>query len=102
MAKDRLTLHSELKTILGSSNVYFQPPASLIMKYPCIIYKRDADEAIYADDIKYSVMKRYLVTVVDRDPDSLVPDKVSKLPYCKAQKPYTVDGLNHFVYVLYY
>ena len=48
MAKDRLILHDELITLLGSSNVYFQPPTSIKMNYPCIIYK--------LDDVEYTPM----------------------------------------------
>lgn len=102
MAKDRLTLHDELKAVLGSSKVYFQLPASLKLEYPCIIYKRDADNPFYADDKRYLGMKRYLITVVDKDPDSIIPDKMLQFPYCSFTSHYTVDNLNHDVYSLYY
>lgn len=102
MAKDRLTLHNELITILGSNKVYFQPPSTIKMDYPCIIYKKDADNPTYANDKRYLGMKRYLVTVVDRNPDSLIPDKVVQLPYCAFVNHLTVDNLNHDIYALYY
>lgn len=102
MAKDRLTLHNELIKILGSNKVYFQPPSSVILQYPCIIYKKDASKDIYANDEKYFWMRRYLITVVDRDPDSPIPDKVLNMKYCKFVNHYTVDNLNHDIYSLYY
>ena len=35
----RIDLGNKLKEILGSSNVYFQPPDNLKMVYPCIRYR---------------------------------------------------------------
>ena len=102
MAKDRLTLHSKLTALLGSNKVYFQPPASVVLSYPCIVYKRDDSDTIYADGIQYRFMKRYLITVIDKDPDSLIPDKVLALPYCKFVNHFTVDNLNHDLYNIYY
>jgi len=102
MAKDRLSLHNKLKEILGSNNVYFQPPSSIRLNYPCIIYKQDAYGTFYANDKKYYGMKRYLITVVDANPDSSIPDKVLKMQYCGFLNNLAVDGLNHTIYSLYY
>lgn len=102
MARDRLALHDELIDLLGSSNVYFQPPTSLTLSYPCITYKRDAVDSIYANDRRYMGMKRYLITIIDRDPDSHIPDKMFEFPYCSFETNYAVDGLNHDIYSLYY
>ena len=53
MAKDRLSLHEKLIAILGYPNVYFQPPPTLVLKYPCIIYKLDDISTFHANDKKY-------------------------------------------------
>lgn len=102
MAKDRLFLHNKLVSVLGSTNVYFQPPSNTSLNYPCIIYKKAAEDPIYANDKTYLGLNRYLVTVVDRNPDSLIPNKVVQLPYCKFVDNLTVDNLNHNIYSLYY
>ena len=78
----RLELQAVLTGILGSNNVYFQPPPTVQMEYPAIVYHRDYEQTDHADDIPYKRMKRYLVTVIDRDPDSGIPDKISALPLC--------------------
>ena len=52
--RSRLDLHEKLVEILGSRNVYFQPPATVKMQYPCIIYKRNVMDAAYANNSKYS------------------------------------------------
>ena len=36
----RLQLHEELCSVLGSRNVYFQPPETIKLTYPCIIYSK--------------------------------------------------------------
>jgi hypothetical protein len=98
----RLELQTTLEDILGSSNVYFQPPANIEMKYPCIVYLRDGRQSRFADNHNYSKLKRYQVTIIDRDPDSLVPDRVAELPLCVFTRFFTAENLNHDVYDLYF
>lgn len=99
----RLQLQTELETILDSKNVYFQPGATIKMKYPCIIYKRDGSKSFFAGDRLYHGKTRYLITVVDPDPDSPFPDTLSEhFPYCSFSAHYATDSLNHDSYTLYY
>ena len=95
---------SRLQAILEElvDNVYFQPPENLKLVYPCIIYSRSAADTKFADDSPYAHMKRYQVTVIDKNPDSLIPDSVAMLPMCIFDRHYKADNLNHDVYVLYY
>jgi len=96
----RLELHTLL---LGmATNVYFQPPPTVMMKYPCIVYKRDYNNTEFADDKPYTHRKRYMVTVIDSDPDSEIPAKVAELPLCLFDRFYTADNLNHDVYKLFF
>jgi hypothetical protein len=98
----RLELHGILVSLLGSNNVYFQPPATLQMQYPCIVYKRDSASTVFADDHPYRRVQRYLVTVIDRNPDSIIHEKVGELPLCVYDRFYTADNLNHDVYRLFF
>lgn len=91
----RLDLHAMLINILGSQHVYFQPPSNMKMVYPCIVYQRDRAKTEFADDNPYLYAKRYQVTVIDRNPDSGIPDKVAALPKCLFSAFYTADNLNH-------
>lgn len=43
-------LRSIVKQRCGSENVYYQPPANLRMKYPCICYKLEKIRSPKADD----------------------------------------------------
>jgi hypothetical protein len=72
------------------------------MQYPCIVYSRDMALSSFADNIPYRRTKRYQVTVMDRDPDSLIPDKVADLPRCTLNRFFTQDGINHDVFQLYF
>jgi len=96
----RLQLQSLLETI--TARVYFQPPTNISLQYPCIIYRRDSAKSEFANNEKYRYTKRYQVTVIDRDPDSVLPDKVAALPLCAFDRFYTADGLNHDVYNLFF
>lgn len=98
----RHQLQSILEAVLGSRNVYFQPPEAFKMAYPCIRYERDNAKSVFANNAPYRHTKRYQVTVIDRDPDSAIPDRVAALPLCTFSRHYTADGLNHDVYSLYF
>lgn len=98
----RLELQTLLEGILGSRNVYFQPPASIRMNYPAIVYSRSDIVNTHANNAVYAQTKAYEVVVIDFDPESQIVDKVSKLPMCMFDRHYTVDNLNHDVFVLYF
>jgi hypothetical protein len=96
----RLDLHQILQTI--TQFVYFQPPTNVKLQYPCIVYKRGFADTTFADDSPYNHTKRYMITVIDPDPDSKIPDKVAALPMSLFNRFYTADDLNHDVYNVYF
>ena len=96
----RVELQALLETL--APNVYFQPPANIIMEYPCIVYKRDSAETEFADNSLYCHTKRYQVTVIDRDPDSPIPDEVAALPMTRFERFFTADNLNHDVFNIFF
>jgi hypothetical protein len=98
----RLELQAILTEILQTDQVYFQPPPSVHMDYPCIVYRRDYEQTQFADDKPYARKKRYQVTVIDRDPDSGIPDKIAELPLCVYDRFYTAENLNHDVFKLFF
>lgn len=98
----RLDLQAVLSALLGSGNVYFQKPPTTGMQYPCIIYNLDDIDAKHANNLPYNRQKRYQVTVIDEDPDSLIPDTIGALPLCSFDRYFTADNLNHYVYQLFF
>jgi hypothetical protein len=98
----RLELHEKLVSVLGTRYVYFQPPESVKMKYPAIVYERSDIPNKFANDDVYLQTIKYKVTVVDRDPDSEVVERMSKFKTARFEKHYVVDGLNHDTFTIYY
>jgi hypothetical protein len=94
----------ELQQLLESftDNVYFQPPENVKLEYPCIIYKRDFANTEFADNAPYNYVLRYMITVIDRDPDSDIPAMVASMPLCVFNRFYTADNLNHDVYNVFF
>lgn len=100
--RPRTELQTILETLLGSDKVYFQPPSTVSLSYPCIIYQRSNAVTKFADNNPYKYDKRYQVTIIDKNPDSLIPDKVAKLQKCIFERHFKVDNLNHDVFVIYF
>src|SRR3954468_467771 len=96
----RLNLQLLLEGI--TEHVYFQPPANILMQYPCIRYERDNSNVKHAGNIPYTHHKRYQVTVIDRNPDSELPDIVEKLPFCSIDRYFASENLNHYVFTLFF
>lgn len=102
MATRQEQLQSELEELLGSKNVYYQPPESKKMVYPAIRYSMKDIKSTYANNIMYSRMNCYELVVIDRLPDNEVIDKLLQIPYCTFNRHYVADNLNHDVFILYY
>ena len=98
----RLELQSKLEEILGSSNVYYQPPENKKIEYPAIIYSKGKIDKDYANNTAYRLKTRYDLIVVDKRPDSPVIQKLLSLPYCSYDRQYKSDNLNHDSLTLYY
>ena len=99
---NRLNLQTTLENILGSRNVYYQPPESVKMQYPAIVYFRNSIENNHANDSVYNQNVSYEIIVIYKDPDSEIPIAVSQLPLCKFNRRYTADNLYHDVLIIYY
>ena len=98
----RLQLHEVLCEILGTRNAYFQPPASVQMKYPAIVYGLDDIKNTFANDGVYSSLRRYSVTVIDKNPDSPIVSRVATIKTCRFNRHYEKDNLNHDVFTIYF
>lgn len=95
MKDSRLELHEKLCEILGSRNVYYQPPESIKIVYPAIVYERSGIPIKHGDDIPYLKRYEYNVTVIDKNPDSEIVEKLSEFKYSRFVRHYAADGLNH-------
>ena len=98
----RPNLQTKLEEILGSRNVYFQPPESIKLKYPAIIYSLSDIRNMHASNTIHKKDMVYMLTYIDEDPDSENVEKISNLPYCEFDRFYTSDNLNHYIFTIYY
>lgn len=98
----RLELQALLEVLLGSRNVYFQEPQNVKMQYPAIVYHLSDIKTRHASNLPYQQTDQYLVTVIDKDPDSEIKAKVQRLPLCSFERKFVVDKLNHFNFNLFY
>lgn len=98
---DRTQLQNKLEDILGSRNVYYQPPNNLVMSYPAIRYSLSNIDIDHANNSMYLQSKRYELILIDKKPDSPVINKLLELPMCSFSNHYKADNLNHYVFQLY-
>lgn len=97
----RLELHDELLKFVP--NVYFQPPSTIQMTYPCIVYNKTGKSRHFANDVVYLSQQEYRLMLIEKNPDSVVADNIEKhFQHCAISQYYTVDNLNHTTLNLYY
>lgn len=98
----RSDFHALLVQALGSTNIYFQPPESIKLKYPCIVYDLSDFETTRANNALYSLKDEYSVTVIDPDPDSSIPRALIEMPFSSVRRTFRTDNLNHTVFTIYF
>lgn len=99
--RTRLDLQNKLVELLGNNHVYYQPPESLKMEYPCIRYSKSVIDSRHADNVKYIGHDRYEIIVIDKRPDNAVIREILNLPYTSFDRHYIADNLNHDVITIY-
>lgn len=119
MSRSRLELHEKLKELLGSDNVYFSPPESVKMKFPCIVYELDPYQTDNADNRIYFIHKKYSLTYISKDPDAgefkeapRYEEKDAKnviedilfafAPYARHDRRFISDNLMHDAFTIYF
>lgn len=99
----RLVLDQILKKLIGPDvSLYFQPPDSIKMTYPCLRYEWDSADTQFADDNPYIVKKCYRLMAITRNPDDTLPEKILTLPSAIMERHYTEKNLHHYVFNLYF
>ena len=96
-----------LRSIDGVKKVYYQPPASIHLEYPCILYKLSGYNRMYANGVCYASWPEYEVTLIDHDPESILQKRMLDLGkdadsncYVQFNRFFTSDNLNHWAYRL--
>lgn len=104
----RLDLHYKIQSAYESATgkssekrIYFQPPASVQLSYPCVLYKLTDMPPAYANNFPYKIEHAYELTVIDSDPNSPLREKIAKFPLCRFIRAYESDNLHHYVFQIY-
>ena len=100
MSRERVELHKTLTDILD--NVYYQPPESIKLSYPCIVYHLSRFQTKFANNKRYRDLKCYDLTLIDKSVTSKYLQPIRELPYCEFTRFYTSDNLNHFCFQIYF
>ena len=107
-------LIQELKDLLGTDEVYFQPNTDVGsddnaeiftgMQFPCFVMRRSAIYAPRANDAIYQFRPSYQVTyIVQDEPDpDMLERLMRKFPHCQHQRYFVSDNLHHDVFMIYY
>lgn len=90
-----------LSKIVGHDRVYFQPPESIKMAYPAVVFHLSDLAATRGSNTVFSMRDRYTVTVMDKQPFPEYLYDLQRVPYTSLDTTYRVNGLNHFVYTMY-
>ena len=99
---DRLDLQAKFEEILESRNVYFQPPASLLMQYPAIRYElKDFQNKSANNSSVYISSTGYECVLIMKEPDTKYLPKIFQIPYCKFGRYYRADNLHHYTFTIY-
>ena len=99
---DRLDLQAKFEEILGSRNVYFHPPASLLMRYPAIRYElKDFKTKSANNSSTYITSIGYEGVLIVEEPDEEYLQKIFQIPYCRFGRYYRADNLHHYTFTIY-
>ena len=98
-----------LQGIIGShqpdpkrENVFYQPPASVELVYPCIIYTLDNIHTLRADNINYMITPTYEVKIITRNPNNPYLKKMlMDISTAKFHRRFVNDGLYHDILSVY-
>lgn len=101
----RQDLHAQLVNLFDQYArpcVKYQPGPSVTLTYPAIVYKLDDIPTNFANNRPYIFNHRYEVQIIDRDPESILRDRMVQLPMCKFTNNFVSDNLYHYVFEIYY
>ena len=105
----RLSLHRNLRSVFEKATgirdserrVLYQPPASFMLSYPCILYKLNQMPPTFANNYPYQVEHQYELTVIDREPNSTLREEIAKQQKCTFVRSFESDNLHHYVFHIY-
>lgn len=99
----RLELQTKLEDIMQNKHVYFQPPASVKLIYPCVIYTIGDGDTKHANDSIYQYVNSYSLMFIYKQPNiDIIENVLKEFQMCKFDRTYCSDNLYHYVFTIYY
>lgn len=102
MEANRLALREILSKVMvdcgEEPKLYYQPPESMRLEYPCMIYHLKDMSSNYADNRPYMKLISFDITYVTRSPSSSVPVAMTDQSLMSFDRYYTADNLHHYAY----
>lgn len=98
----REQLHAMLEGVLGSPNVYYQPPINVEMKFPAIRYSLKSIDKMKANNAAYKLTRAYEIIVISKSPDCAAIEKILEWQHTRYDRHYIADNLHHDVITIYY
>lgn len=99
----RVDIQEKFKFLLGSNNVYYQPPANLKMKYPAIVYSLDGLDVKRFDNTRLINKNCFSVTHIYRnESENLVETMLKNFVYISFDNRSIVDGIYNDHYTIYW
>lgn len=99
--ENRRTLQNILLTVCD--HVYYQPPRSVSLEFPCIVYTRDKINTEKADNKNYKIDHGYTLTVISELPDEGIAEQLlEKFENISFDRTFITENLYHDVLTLYY
>lgn len=98
-------LRDQLYLVNNTKNVYYNPPSSIRMNFPCFRFELNNIDVKHADNKAYARKPRWAVTYISRNLEDI--EVVSKqmldiFPYCNFDTSFRADNLEHAVFNLYF
>jgi hypothetical protein len=97
----RQLMHDILILLLGSNNVYFQPPPNVELVYPCFVYKYGSPIVNHADNLPYRIEVQFEVTLITDDPDTPLVTTLLQRAKTSLKNSFNSSGLIHFVFTIF-
>lgn len=84
-------------------NLYFQPPETVKISYPCFIYHKISPNIQRASNSLYLFTEGYNVLWIDKNPDNQMNKRIyEEFDYVSSSSPYVSDNLYHTSFDIYY
>lgn len=91
-----------LHTLPVNDEIHFQPPESVKLEYPCVLYEFDNYRDFNANDRKHITREKYIVTHIYKDPTQNLRETIMSLfIYVYFDRVFVADNLYHDVYTVY-